>query len=70
MCGCNAEIEDTEQFILRCHFHSTQRLELFNNINLSFTQLGTKEQVNILLYSYPPNKSNTLNQAQETLNLF
>ena len=70
MCGCNAEIEDTELFILRCHFYSTQRLELFNNINLSFTQLGTKEQVNIPLYSYPPNKCNTLNQAQETLNLF
>ena len=37
----------------------------FNNINkdgLSFTQLGTKEQVNILLYGYTTNKSNTLKQ--------
>ena len=64
MCGCNAEIEDTEQFLLCCHFYSTQRFELFSNLNKvdpSFTQLDTKEQVNILLYGYPPNKSNTLN---------
>ena len=33
MCGCNAEIEDTEHFLLRCHFYSIQRLEVFNNIN-------------------------------------
>ena len=47
------------------HCYSTQRFELFNNINnvfLSFTQLDTKEQVNFILYGYPPNKSNTLNQ--------
>ena len=65
MCECNAEIEDTEKFLLRCHFYSTQRFELLNNFNkvdLSFTQLYTKEQVNILLYGYPPNKHNTLNQ--------
>ena len=65
MCGCNAEIEDTEHFLLRCHFYSIQRFELFNNINKvdpSFTQLDPKEQVNILLYSYPPIKSNALNQ--------
>ena len=64
-CGCNAEIEDTDHFLLRCHFYSIQRFELFNNINKvdpSFTQLDTKEQVNILLYGYLPNKSNTLNE--------
>ena len=33
MCGCNAEIEDTEHILLRCHFYSIQRFELFNNIN-------------------------------------
>ena len=27
-----------------------------------FKQLGTKEQVNTLLYGFPPSKSNTLNQ--------
>ena len=50
MCGCNAKIEDTGQFLLRCYFYSIQRFELFNNINKvdpSFTQLDTKEQVNI-----------------------
>ena len=50
---------------MRCHFYSIQRFELFNNINKvdhSFTQLDTKKQVNILLYGYPPNKSNALNQ--------
>ena len=65
MCGCNAEIENTEHILLRCYFHSAQIFELFNNINkvdLSFTKLGNKEQVNILLYGYPTNKSNTLNQ--------
>ena len=65
MCRCNAETEDTEQFLLRCHFYSIQRFELFNNINKvdsSFTQLDAKEQVNILLYSYPSIKSNALNQ--------
>ena len=48
-----------------CHFYYIQRFELFNNINKvepSFTQLDTKEQVNILLYGYPLNKSSTSNQ--------
>ena len=48
------KLEDTEPFLLR----SIQILEHFNNnnkIDLSFTQLDTKEQVNILLYGYPPN---------------
>ena len=27
MCGCNAEIEDTEHFLLRCHFCSIRRFE-------------------------------------------
>ena len=65
MCGCNVEIEDTDLFLLLCHFYSIQRFKLFNNINKadpSFTQLDTKEQVNILLYRYRTNKSNALNQ--------
>ena len=48
MCGCNAEIEDTEHILLRCHFHSIQRFEPFNNIKKvvpSFTLLDTKEQI-------------------------
>ena len=35
---------------------------ILTKLTLLFTQLDTKEQVNILLYSYPPNKSNALNQ--------
>ena len=65
MCGCNAEIEDTEHFLLRCLFYSIQRFELSHNINKvdpSFEQLDTKEQVNTFLYCYPHSKSNTLNQ--------
>ena len=52
MCRCNAEIEDIEHFLLRCHFCYIQRFELFNNINKvdsSFIQCDTKEQVNILV---------------------
>ena len=33
-----------------------------NKADPSFTQLDTEEQVNILLYSYPPHKSNAFNQ--------
>ena len=65
MCGCNAKIEVTEHLLLCCHFYYIQRFELFDNINKvdpSFIQLDTKEQVNILLYGYPPNKSNALNE--------
>ena len=39
MCSCNAEIESNEHFLLRCHFYSSQRLELYdklNKINSSF----------------------------------
>ena len=43
MCSCNAEIECNEHFLLRCHFYSSQRLELFdklNKINSSFFKLS------------------------------
>ena len=46
-------------------FYSIQIFELLNNINktdLFYTQLCTKEQVNIQLHGYPLKKSNTLNQ--------
>ena len=33
MCGCIAEIEDTEHFLLCCHNCSIQRFDLFKNIN-------------------------------------
>ena len=60
-----AETDDTEHFLLRYHFYSIQRFELFNKTNKadpSFTQVDTIEQVNILLYGYPPNKFIALTQ--------
>ena len=33
MCSCNTEIESNKHFLLRCHFNSSQRLELFDNLN-------------------------------------
>ena len=59
MCSCNARIESNEHFLLRCHFYSSQRLELFdklNKINSSFFKLSAKDQVNILLYGYSSEK--------------
>ena len=53
--ACNAEIESTGHFLLRCQFYFSKRLELFDNlnkINPSFVQLSAKDQVNILLYGY------------------
>lgn len=55
---CNAEFESIKHFLLRCHFHSSQRLKLFDNLNkgkYSFLKLSAKDQVNILLYSYSSN---------------
>ena len=31
MCACGTEVETMEHFLLRCHFYSTLRLELFQN---------------------------------------
>ena len=50
MCSCNAEIESNEHFLLRCHFYSSQRLELFNKlnkINSSFFKLSAKNQAKV-----------------------
>ena len=32
MYACGADVETTEHFLLHCHFYSTQRLELFDNL--------------------------------------
>ena len=49
MCGCNAEIENNECLFLCGCLCSTERF-----FKPFFTQLGTQEQINILLYGYPP----------------
>ena len=51
MCSCGTEVETTEHFLLRCHFYSTLRLELFENlekIDSNFLNLNEKDQVNVL----------------------
>ena len=53
MCACRSEVETTEHFLLRCHFYSPQRLELFENlekVDASFLNLNVKHKVNFLLY--------------------
>ena len=53
MCACETEIETTEHFLLRCHFYSSQRLELFEKlvkVELNFLSLSAKNQVLILWY--------------------
>ena len=65
MCSNNTEIESNKQFLLRCHFYSSQILELFdelNKINSSFSKLSSKDQVIILLYGYSTKKSISLNE--------
>ena len=55
LCSCNTEIQCNNHFLLRCHFYSSQRLELFDNFNKfnsSFFWLSAKDQVSILLQGY------------------
>ena len=72
MCSCNTEIESNEHFLLRCHFYSSQRLELFdklNKINSSFFKLSAKDQVNILLYGYSSKKKKTISLNEDIIKL-
>ena len=65
MCACGTEIETTEHFFLRCHFYSTQRLELFEklkNVHSNFFSLNEKDQVNTLLSNSQANDSKCANQ--------
>ena len=50
-----SEVETNENFILRCHFYSPQRLELFENlekVDSSFWNLKTK----LVFYYMVPNQ--------------
>ena len=65
MCACGTEVETTEHFLLRCHFYSTQRLELFENlekVDQGFFNLSSKNQVVTLLYGSQTNNSKSVNQ--------
>ena len=51
--------------ILCCHFFSTQKLQLFENlekVDPNVLSLRTKNQVFILLYGFQKNNSKSLNQ--------
>ena len=48
MCACGVNVETTGHFLLRCHFYSTQRFELFDNLeraNSDFKHFSGKDQV-------------------------
>ena len=65
MCAWGADVETTEHFLLRCHFYSTQRLELFDNLeraNPDFKNLSDKDQVSFMLYGSKTNTSENFNQ--------
>ena len=65
MCACRTEVETTEHFLLRCQFYSTERLELFENLEKvepNFLCLGAKNQVLTLLYGSQTNNSESFNQ--------
>ena len=59
MCAYGTEVETTEHFLLRCQFCSTQRLEIFENlekVETNFLSLNAKNQVLILLHGSQTNQ--------------
>ena len=65
MCGWGADVETTERLLLRCHFYSTQKFELFDNLERAtsdFKNLSGKDQVSLLLYGSKINTSEYFNQ--------
>ena len=70
MCACGADVETTEHFLLCCHFYSTQRLELFDNLerlNSDFRNLNHKDQVSFMLYGSETNTSENLTKILSKL---
>ena len=65
MCACGVDVQTMEHFLLRCHFYSTQRLELFDNLARAkpdFKKLSDKDQVSFMLYGSKTNTSENFNQ--------
>ena len=53
MCASGADVETMEHFLLHCHFYSTERLEILDNIeraNPDFKNLSDKDQVSFMSY--------------------
>ena len=66
MCPCGTDVETTEYFLLRCHYFSTQRSELLDHLyrlDLSFSELNTKEEVLYLLYDSRNKSSNLIKKV-------
>ena len=64
-CACRADAKTMEHFLLRYHLYSTQRFELFHNLeraNSDLKNLSGKRQVSFLLYSSKANTSENFNQ--------
>ena len=65
MFGCGAEVKTTEHFCLRCHFYSTQKFELFDNlerVNSDFKNLNGKDKVSFMLYVSKTSTSERFNK--------
>ena len=60
VCACRADVETTEYFLSSCHFYSTQRSELFDNlekVDSDFNNLSGKDQVSFMLHGSKTNTS-------------
>ena len=65
-CACGTEIETTEHFLLRRQFYSTQRLELFENLEKvepNFLSLSAKNKDLITWFS---NQSFRMSQSRNS----
>ena len=65
VCACAADVETTEHFLLCRHFYSTQRLELFDNLeraNPNFKNLCDKDQPSFMVHGSKTNTSEKFNQ--------
>ena len=55
LCACDLEVEDTNHFLLRCHFFSLYRRELYDKLDIihaDITNLGPNELTRVLLFGY------------------
>ena len=63
-CACGAPEVETTEYFLCCPFDSTQKVELFENleeVDLSFLSSNAKNQVFIVFYGSQTNNSKSLN---------
>ena len=66
MCACKTEVETTEHFLLHCHFYSTKKLEIFENlekVDPNVLSFSAKNQIFISLHGSQRNNSKIQNQV-------